>query len=251
MMACSTIDIALRVPDADVADVDAFFARVAQAFTRVHTKGVNIQQFYIAKGAARVNAMDAASGTSGFTEYYMYEEYADVASAKAHFEKFQNEPIFKEFEEVIMPKYGACFKAVKTGRDDFVLQSWNGLVPEHSPVVGETPFVAEFIVDKAKEEHYDELFTSHQRFVQVTSSFTPKGTFEPRITQYNIMKANEGADKIAYTMHMVFPGGDVAVNKHMLCQKLDWKLGAMEQFLALVNSGSFALMGNARIIHAM
>jgi hypothetical protein len=65
------------------------------------------------------------------------------------------------------------------------------------------------------------------------------------------MKADEGADKIAYTMHMVFPGGARGVNKHMECQKLDWKLGAMEEFLKVVGTGSFALMGNARIIHAM
>ena len=251
MMDSSAIDIVLRVPDADVASVDAFFARVAQAFARVHTKGVDIQQFYVAKGAARASAMDATSATTGFTEYYMYEEYADAASAEAHFEKFKNEPIFKEFAEVIMPKYGKCFKAASHGRKDHVLQSWDGNVPDFSPAVGETPFVAEFIVDKAQEEHYDELFTSHQRFIQVTSSFTPKGTFEPRITQYNIMKADEGADKIAYTMHMVFPGGARGVNKHMECQKLDWKLGAMEEFLKVVGTGSFALMGNARIIHAM
>lgn len=246
----SAIDIALCVPNARVDDVDAVVGALANAFKAKHAKGQTIQVFYVAKGAKRANALDSASAeNSQFMEYYIYVEFADENGAKAHAKMFEDDAARRAFDAVYA-KYGVVFKSVNTGRNAVVCNSFREMIPKSTPAVGETIYCGEFMVKKSDEDKYDQLFATHQRFVQKQSSFISVGNFEPRLSQMTTLKAVEG-DKIAYTVHLVFPGGDKGVNEHLKGQKLDWDFGAMEEFNAIVGSGGFAMLGSARVIHAM
>ena len=192
-----TIHIVWRVPQADEAEIDAYWKSHEEFMQSTHVMGLEgddataprLLKFYIAKGKELNKPMDPASGETGNLLYIMGESYVAAEGIGAHMAKATAEWSGMPDLGPKTEKYGVFMEAGSC--TTFTLLSDD--VKSDVTAVGQPSIHIVWRVPEADEAEIDAYWKSHEAWMRGSHVMSLEGddADKPRLTSFSINKGKE------------------------------------------------------------